>query len=70
MTFTIVSINQWHEYRAPNQKVPMITVHYKTEKGFEASVDLEQRTATKETIAEAIKKDMAPIEALIGSQMK
>jgi hypothetical protein len=70
MECKIISIDQYFEYRPPNTKVPMITVHYQTDKGFKGAVDLEQNGATKESIADAVKKDAALVHSVIGASFK
>jgi len=70
MEFKIESINQFFQYRAPNVKIAMISVHYRTDKGFSGVVDMEQTGATKETIAEAVRKDAAAVSSLIGQSFK
>jgi hypothetical protein len=70
MEFKILSIDPFYEYRAPNQKVAFYNVHYRTDKGFTSTVTIEQSGATKDSIAEAVRKDATLAHGLIGSTLK
>lgn len=69
MGATITSVEPWIDYRKDGSQVRMLKVRYVTDKGYEDDVDVEKDTATKDTIAAAIKADMAVADSLKGAKV-
>jgi len=66
----IETINHYQNFRKDGRRIPMLEVHYVTNKGFEGIVHLEETGATKESIIAAVLKAAAVPESLIGLEIK
>lgn len=56
-------------YNRDGSQTRMLKVQYVTDEGVEDDVDVEKDTATKETVAAAIKEDMKSLTGLIGQKV-
>jgi len=69
MSTTIDNIIHYTNFRKDGTRVPMLEVHYTTQKGFEGIVHVKEEGATKESITAAVTKAAALPESLIGAEI-
>ena len=67
MKVTIGVPTERRTYRGPNDTPIIVTIPFKTEKGYEGEVVLEEiDAASEEKVKEAIKKKATALEGMIG----
>jgi hypothetical protein len=65
MKFTILSASERQIYRSIDDQPFITTFTVKTDKGYEATVDIERKGQTKEQLLEAISKELSAIDSLL-----
>jgi len=65
MKVTILSAEERRIYRAPGDLPYIVTIRYRTEKGYEGEVELEKTKATKENILKAIQEEISGLEGIL-----
>ena len=66
MDVTILRAEERPTFRGPGDIRHIVTVYYRTGKGYEGQIEIEKPLPSREEIIELIKSDIEALEGLIG----